>query len=159
MGQVEGRAVGWVECVRDGLCLEVPPAAQLKDGREGSVQKVVREGAGCPVYLARLQPGQSPGCPVYLRRLCNAWQSSSVPFPAGHLWGVLPGGQAGVGLGWGSDVGKAAPFGSRRLTLPRACSVPAIAQMCPGAQPHLTRAGPPRAHSWEAADGSFLPLF
>lgn len=108
-------------------------------------RSVVREGA-------RLQPGQSPGCPVYLRRLCNAGQSSAVPFPAGHLRGVLPGGQAGVGLGWGSDVGKAAPLGSRRLTLPRACGLPAIAQMCPGAQPLLTRAGPPQAHSWEVTD-------
>lgn len=32
--------MGWVECVRDGLCPEAPPAArgrgQLRDGREGS---------------------------------------------------------------------------------------------------------------------------
>ena len=37
MEQLGGRAVGWVECVRDGLCPEAPPAAggsgQLKDGR------------------------------------------------------------------------------------------------------------------------------
>ena len=46
MGQVEGRAVGWVECVRDGLCLEAPPAAQLKDGREGSVQGWSGRGQG-----------------------------------------------------------------------------------------------------------------
>lgn len=130
----------------------MPGRGQLKDGREGSVQTVVREGAGCPVYLARSQPGQSPGSPVYPRRLCNAGQSSAVPVPAAHLRGVLPGGQAGVGLGWGSEVGKAAPLGSGRLALPRACRVPAIAQMCPGAQPLLTRAGPPQAHGWEATD-------
>lgn len=51
-------------------------------------------------------------------------------------------------------------LGSRRPTLSRACSVPVVAQMCPGAQPHLPRAGPPRAHSWEATDREvFLERF
>ena len=61
-------------------------------------------------------------------------------------------GQPGLGLGWGSGLDMPAPLRVTRLTLSRACSVPAVAQMCPGAQPHLTQARPPQAHSWEATD-------
>lgn len=60
MEQVEGRAVGWVECVRDGLCPEAPPAAQgsgqLKDGREGG-----REGGGMPPPSPAADGGQGGG--------------------------------------------------------------------------------------------------
>ena len=74
--------------------------------------------------------------------------TSRVFFPG---WGGRRG-QAGLGLGWGSGLDIPAPLRVTPQTLSRACSVPAVAQMCPGAQPHLTRAGPPRAHSWEATD-------
>ena len=63
MGQVEGRAVGWVECVRDGLCLEVPPAAQLKDGREGSVQRWSGRGQGVLFTWRDYSLGRAPGAP------------------------------------------------------------------------------------------------
>lgn len=50
---------------------------------------------------------QGPGCTVYLSGLCNAGQSSAVPFPAGHLQGVLPGvGGAAGASGSGSGMGK-----------------------------------------------------
>lgn len=61
-------------------------------------------------------------------------------------------GASGSGSGMGKRFRHASPLRVTLPTLSRACSVPAVAQMCPGAQPHLTRAGPPQAHSWEATD-------
>lgn len=74
MEQVEGRAEGWVECIRDGLCPEAPPAArgrgQLRDGREGSgcaapppppVLTEVREGAGCSCSPGEVTGRAGPG--------------------------------------------------------------------------------------------------
>ena len=50
---------------------------------------------------------------MYLSGLCDAGQSLMVPFPDGHLQG----GQAGLGLGWGSGLDKAAPLSSHSLPL------------------------------------------
>lgn len=115
--------MGWVECVRDGLCPEAPPAArgrgQLRDGREGSGRAAPphrprcwrrsERGQGVPVHLARLRAGQGRGCIVYLSGLCDAGQSLMVPFPDGHLQGVLPGGASGSGSGMGKWFRQGSP--------------------------------------------------
>lgn len=119
----------------------------------------VREGAGCSCLPGQITASAGPGvhCVPEWVVQCRAELGSSLSCwspPGCSSWGAGGGqrGQPGLGLGWGSGLDMPAPLRVTRLTLSRACSVPAVAQMCPGAQPHLTRARPPQAHSWEATD-------
>lgn len=124
--------MGWVECVRDGLCPEAPPAAQgsgqLKDGREGGREgggmpppprllTGVREGAGCSCLPGEVTACAGPGVHCVPERVvqCRAELSSSLSCwspPGCSSWGVRRG-QAGLGLGWGSGLDMPAPLGSR----------------------------------------------